>query len=220
MTAKTKPLAWAAWESPDRVIVRPDMKNETCNTLPRLLLIPFANGAYWVKDRIAKYQFVKNQDFAEFTPNLAKNQRGRGRPSSEYQLTLDMAKELSMVENNENGRQARRYFIECERKVAETLAGRRSVIEQSPAHNLITQAARSRAWRYAEEQRQAFMTAIGSAAKPGDDETAWGMSYLLMERIEERLLKMGMDMVNKHSPQSVANWLLNWRPETQPALSH
>lgn len=45
MTAKTKPLAWAAWESTDRVIVRPDMKNETGNTLPRLLLILFANGA-------------------------------------------------------------------------------------------------------------------------------------------------------------------------------
>ncbi len=35
----------------------------------------------------------------------------------EYHLTLDMAKELSMVERNKKGRQARRYFIECEKKL-------------------------------------------------------------------------------------------------------
>ncbi|MET3559857.1 phage anti-repressor protein [Bartonella japonica] len=33
------------------------------------------------------------------------------RPSIEYHLTLDMAKKLSMVERNEKGRHARRYFI-------------------------------------------------------------------------------------------------------------
>lgn len=97
---------------------------------------------------------------------------------------------------------------------------RQPVAHASAPHHLIAQAARSRAWRYAEEQRQVFMAAIGSAAKPGDDETAWGMSSLLMTRIEERLVKMGMDMAHKHSPQTVANWLLNWRPETQLALPH
>lgn len=37
----------------------------------------------------------------------------------EYALTIDMAKELSMVENNERGRMARKYFIECEKKAKE-----------------------------------------------------------------------------------------------------
>ena len=32
----------------------------------------------------------------------------------EYHITLDMAKELSMVERNEKGKQARKYFIECD----------------------------------------------------------------------------------------------------------
>ena len=33
----------------------------------------------------------------------------------DYIITIDMAKELSMVENNENGKQARKYFIQIEK---------------------------------------------------------------------------------------------------------
>lgn len=35
----------------------------------------------------------------------------------DYVIKLDMAKELSMVENNIKGKQARRYFIECEKQL-------------------------------------------------------------------------------------------------------
>lgn len=65
----------------------------------------------WIRDRIKKYDFIESQDF---TTILAKSNGGR--PSIEYFISIDMAKELSMVENNEKGRQARRYFIECEKK--------------------------------------------------------------------------------------------------------
>ena len=37
----------------------------------------------------------------------------------EYYITLDMAKELAMVERNEKGKQARKYFIECEKKLTQ-----------------------------------------------------------------------------------------------------
>lgn len=46
-----------------------------------------------------------------------------GRSSREYILTIDMAKELSMVENNEQGRVARRYFINCEKALRQTAFG-------------------------------------------------------------------------------------------------
>jgi len=68
----------------------------------------------WIKDRIAQYGFVENQDFILF-PGIGENPLG-GRPAKEYALTLDMAKELSMVERNEKGKQARQYFIACERQ--------------------------------------------------------------------------------------------------------
>lgn len=69
--------------------------------------------ATWIKQRIEQYGFVENQDFEVFD-NFVKNSQG-GRPTIEYALSLDMAKELSMVENNEKGRMARKYFIECEK---------------------------------------------------------------------------------------------------------
>ena len=70
----------------------------------------FAN---WIQERINKYGFVENQDYEVFKENL-KNSNG-GRSRKEYALSLDMAKELCMIENNEQGRLFRKYFIEVEK---------------------------------------------------------------------------------------------------------
>ncbi|EER2725965.1 phage antirepressor Ant [Escherichia coli] len=72
--------------------------------------------AHWVKERIAEYGFVENQDFVIACQNWQAKGRG-GHNRKEYHLTLDTAKELAMVERNEKGRQIRRYFIECEKKL-------------------------------------------------------------------------------------------------------
>lgn len=66
----------------------------------------------WIARRIADYGFEDGKDFYS---ELSKTSSG-GRPSREYHISLDMAKELSMVERNEKGKQARQYFIECERR--------------------------------------------------------------------------------------------------------
>ena len=75
----------------------------------------------WIKGRIRKFGFTVGEDYLLAKSGeqvLAKSGENLGgRPSVEYHLTLDMAKELAMVENNEQGRAARRYFIECERQV-------------------------------------------------------------------------------------------------------
>ena len=67
----------------------------------------------WVNDRIQQYGFVENQDFV-CSPILGSKERsGRGGSNrKDYHLTLDMAKELAMVERNNKGKQARLYFIE------------------------------------------------------------------------------------------------------------
>lgn len=69
----------------------------------------------WVKGRITKYGFAEGTDYAtEVVTKSGDNLRG-GRPERGHHLTLDMGKELGMVENNPMGRAVRRYFIECER---------------------------------------------------------------------------------------------------------
>jgi phage anti-repressor protein len=68
----------------------------------------------WIKRRIGHYGFEEGKDF-EVIHQMVKNLNG-GRPEIEYLLTLDMAKELSMVEGTEKGREVRRYFIEVEKK--------------------------------------------------------------------------------------------------------
>lgn len=70
----------------------------------------------WIKDRISQYGFVENQDFVSFS-EIPEN----GGRRIEYALSLDMAKELSMVERNAKGKQARQYFIDCEKRLSGSL---------------------------------------------------------------------------------------------------
>ena len=71
----------------------------------------------WIKLRIRQYGFVENQDYLlTQTGEQVPHQGGlRAVDRAVYLLTLDMAKELAMVERTPKGRQARRYFIECEK---------------------------------------------------------------------------------------------------------
>lgn len=90
----------------------------------------------WIKDRINKYGFVEKEDFEVFA-NLGENLKG-GRPSKEYAIGLDMAKELSMVERNGKGKEARRYFIAME-KIAKKPEVTIIALPPKRKHNRLTQ---------------------------------------------------------------------------------
>jgi anti-repressor protein len=71
----------------------------------------------WIKDRIEKYGFMEGRDYEKSeSPNLAigNSEHTGGKAAINYLLTLSMAKELAMVENNEKGREVRLYLIEIE----------------------------------------------------------------------------------------------------------
>ena len=75
----------------------------------------------WIKQRIEQYQFIENQDFLTFNKFVKRGNINLGTQLTEYYLTLDMAKELCMVENNEIGRKIRKYFIETEKRYREII---------------------------------------------------------------------------------------------------
>ena len=68
----------------------------------------------WIQERIALFGFIENQDFI-VSSEFGRNPQG-GRPAKDYHLTLDMAKELAMIERTPRGKEARQYFIACEKE--------------------------------------------------------------------------------------------------------
>lgn len=65
----------------------------------------------WCK-RMFEYGFEEHSDFITI---LGKSSGGR--PSVDYGLTIDCAKEISMLQRSEKGKEARQYFIECEKRM-------------------------------------------------------------------------------------------------------
>ncbi|MRI63384.1 toxin-antitoxin system, toxin component [Ornithobacterium rhinotracheale] len=78
----------------------------------------------WIKGRINKYDFQKDRDYFtqdnqhNSTDNQSLPQNGGkplgGRPTIEYHITISMAKELCLLQNNEIGRAYRKYLIAFE----------------------------------------------------------------------------------------------------------
>lgn len=104
----------------------------------------------WIKARIDKYDFVEGVDYllAKIGEQLSSGTKYK----SDYHISINMAKELSMVENNEKGKEARRYFIECEKKSKLSI----------PNFNNPAEAAR--AWALEYEAKQQVLQQLEAAA--------------------------------------------------------
>lgn len=99
----------------------------------------FAN---WIKNRIEKYDLVENEDYVLLDNFIKQTGRG-GHNRIEYVLTIDAAKELSMVEGNEKGKMARRYFIACEKELQNKS---HNVIDEPTPHSALDTKMRAATW--------------------------------------------------------------------------
>ncbi|POQ35756.1 phage antirepressor Ant, partial [Listeria monocytogenes] len=95
----------------------------------------------WISRMIGNYGYENGLDFYS---TLSKT---NGRPSTNYFLTLDTAKELAMVQNNEMGRAIRKYFIEVEKQA-------RKLATEYPAFSYMIDDPVARAKKWIEEQQE------------------------------------------------------------------
>lgn len=88
----------------------------------------------WVRYRCSEYGFTEGVDYVAITEKIPGNLGGR--PQTDYLLSLDMAKELAMVERNEAGRRVRRYFIEVEKRARAVYAAHSAAAPALPGEAL------------------------------------------------------------------------------------
>ena len=65
--------------------------------------------------RMCVYGFAEDQDYFEVSDKIVHNPQG-GRQSTDHQLTIDMAKEICMLQRSEQGKAVRRYLLDLERQ--------------------------------------------------------------------------------------------------------
>ena len=81
-------------------------------------------------ERMKEYGFVENTDFVALNQKRLTAQ-GNKVAYIDHALTLDMAKEISMIQRTEKGKQARRYFIQVEKAYR-----KEQVLPQTPEERL------------------------------------------------------------------------------------
>ena len=64
--------------------------------------------------RMCEYGFIEGRDFYSIL-----SESSGGRPSREHKLTIEMAKEICMIQRTEIGKRCREYFLEVERRYNE-----------------------------------------------------------------------------------------------------
>ena len=86
----------------------------TASKLYTFLELDVSNFSRWCRKNITKNKFAtENVDYIVFVIK-DENPKLGGRPKTDYKLTSEFAKKLSMTGNTEKHEQARDYFIACE----------------------------------------------------------------------------------------------------------
>ncbi|MCX6218343.1 antA/AntB antirepressor family protein [Spirosoma sp.] len=83
----------------------------------------------WSKKNIINNPYSTEGEDWQVLDMMSKNTE-KGRPSVDYALTLDFAKRLSMLARTEKGEEARRYFLECEKRLQSPIPTTEQVLIQ------------------------------------------------------------------------------------------
>lgn len=86
----------------------------TASKLYSFLELNPSHFSRWCTTNIKNNRFaIENEDYEVFAFD-GENPKIGGRPKTDYKLTSEFAKKLSMTGNSERHEEARKYFIACE----------------------------------------------------------------------------------------------------------
>lgn len=97
-----------------KVNYKSDRQTVSARDLWEFLDKPYARFDLWF-NKYKEYGFIENHDFRAY---VIKTTRANGRDyeATDYEITVDMGKELAMLQKTEKGKTARQYFIKLEKQ--------------------------------------------------------------------------------------------------------
>jgi len=172
----------------------------------------------WIKVQLEI--FTQGRDFEVF-PFSGENpgtQGFGGRPRTEYVLTIECGKHIAMMSRTEKGRQARDYFIECERRVKNPVA---QIVIPKTLPEALRLAAKLAEEKDAAEERAVFAEETKSWIGSRREATAMNKAAIATKKANrlEKLnneLKIELDLSNDYASvkrmEAIHRKSFDWRP--------
>lgn len=150
-------------------------------------------------NRMAEYGFEENVDFV-VTDIFVPNSKGGRQNQTDHHIKLDMAKELSMIQRTEKGKQARQYFLQLEK------------LWNSP------EAIMKRALEYADRKMLELQTKI-EEQKPlvsFAESCMASEKSLLVREVAKLISKQGILIGERRLYQKLREWKLIFQGKNEP----
>ena len=135
-------------------------------------------------ERMCEYGFVENQDYVPVSQKSLSGGASGFKVILDHALKLDMAKEISMIQRNEKGKQARQYFINIEKEYkSQQLAPMASYMIGDPIE-------RAKLWIQEEQQRMLLVETVETQVKVIEhkDEIIETQAQVISEQ-EQKIMK-------------------------------
>ena len=137
--------------------------------------------------RMAEYGFVEGTDFCS-----KMSESTGGRPALDHRITIDMAKEICMIQRTDKGKQARQYFIECERRLKLASIPHDSYMISDPVQ-------RAKKWIEEEQERQRLASSVKELTPKAEffDAVADSTDLMAMGEAAKTLKRVGRNTLFK-----------------------
>lgn len=161
----------------------------------------------WIT-RMIEYGFVENIDFAVVNQPSQKKEGSRmvTRNLEVHVLSIDMAKEISMIQRTEKGKEARQYFIKCENKLKQIQVPQTYAAALLEAGKLALALENEKNKRVEAEKFQKLL--------------ATSYNSVLVRELAKMCCKNGINIGEKRLWGQLRDWGMVFRNSTEPMQKH